>query len=418
MYQVSKTQPEDWVYVSEGGATIVLAYAGLPNADFDGKVLRLRKTAISNTEESQLTDEPDDPTIAFQHGIIAKLIPPQHLPELEVVLLDAAWLKVLSDLRDVDRPVTRRQKDRIDLTRRKGVLATDLIGTADLAVEIKPKWGFLPTPTHLSPSTVSVKTQTCRFCRHNYLRSNKGKDIPSTYCPLDLYSGNRERVAKAVHDLWSGWCASDGSLNNCRLFAKGKMVKMSDPSAMKLLSESLATEGELSHLESSFTNAILDLLIDSPVLRTISYLQRSLDPLDIEGLATLCRRSHHTASELASTFSTLASGVPEPYFSDWEDFIHVFKTRYSSWDHTVPNCDHLKHYLMAYLLSATFKDCSIILRPILPSGKSSSGGTVTIIDLDVKSMGSLAKWEKLDREIVEFYREVKEPKRCVDARIA
>lgn len=51
------------------------------------------------------------------------------------------------------------------------------------------------------------------------------------YCPLDLYSGDEKRVTTALRRLWSAWIASDGTVNNIRLFANGKLL---DPNDVRL----------------------------------------------------------------------------------------------------------------------------------------------------------------------------------------
>lgn len=146
MANILKTHPSDWKYVSEGGATIVLSYIGPSRFPFDGKVLRLRKSKRQHSEvvdqllpfrDSRLDEEPDDPTVDFQLKCMARLIPPEHLPKLETILLDGHWLEELALLQDPHRPQSRREEDGIDLTRKKGVLATDLIGGNELSVEIK-----------------------------------------------------------------------------------------------------------------------------------------------------------------------------------------------------------------------------------------------------------------------------------------
>lgn len=69
----------------------------------------------------------------------------------------------------------------------------------------------------------------------------------------------------------------------------------------------------------------------------------------------------------------------------------------------------MRYRLLAYLLSASFKDCSLILRM-----RPEQAATITVIDLDVKGIDRLAKWAKLDREIVDAYRGVVAPRVCVD----
>ena len=125
--------------MSEGGATIVFSYAGPPHPNFDGTILRLRKflSRQGRYTQSDSESEGDDPIIEYQSKCIERLIPPQYLPRLETVVLDRSWLEALVTLHDSARPEERREKGGIDLERKKGVLATDLVGGNWLAVEIK-----------------------------------------------------------------------------------------------------------------------------------------------------------------------------------------------------------------------------------------------------------------------------------------
>jgi hypothetical protein len=142
---ITSTSPQDWKYISEGAANVVFSYNGDPhrNPYFNGKVLRLRKSASTVipgfplVDQLDDSDEPDDPIIEFQHKIIQRLIPSEYLPRLASISVEASWLQDLAKLCESERPSHRRQKDGIDLTRTKAVLATDLVGTDALAVEIK-----------------------------------------------------------------------------------------------------------------------------------------------------------------------------------------------------------------------------------------------------------------------------------------
>jgi inositol-pentakisphosphate 2-kinase len=136
MADVRHTNPSHWKYVSEGGATIVFSYVGPPHPKFDGTILRLRKIPVTVTD-MQPDNERDDPIIEYQSKCIERLIPPQYLPRLETIVLDRSWLEALVTLHDSARPELRREKDGINLERKKGVLATDLVGGNWLAVEIK-----------------------------------------------------------------------------------------------------------------------------------------------------------------------------------------------------------------------------------------------------------------------------------------
>ena len=98
---VTTTSPKDWMYISEGGATIVFSYTGKSSAEFTGTVIRLRKAPRSNFEDppapvfDQDVEEPDDPSVAFQSRVSSKLVPVEHLPRLEVCHVSRPWLREL-----------------------------------------------------------------------------------------------------------------------------------------------------------------------------------------------------------------------------------------------------------------------------------------------------------------------------------
>ncbi|KAG6820971.1 hypothetical protein H0H93_008600 [Arthromyces matolae] len=411
------TKPQHWRYVSEGGATIVFSYIGPSNSQFDGTVLRLRKAPVASQSTTSIDaeNEPDDPMIVFQKKCMERLIPPEHLPHLESVYVSREWLESLISLHDSERPLDRRAKDQVDLSKTKGVLATDLVGGDWISVEIKPKWGFLPSPTHLSNATRNIKTQTCRFCMHSAMKSNMGETVSLGYCPLDLFSGDKNRVLKAIHDLWDAWIESNGTINNLKIFVHGKRI---GPSNASLMLSDDSREGTTSDgLCDVFSDALLPVLLETPVLRILSTLQRSLDSLDIEGLFQLWRLVEseftHKSTDKADVVAPLPSQTPgspslfssEPDITDWTQFLDIFSS--TELNHSHPASEHLRFYLLAYLLSATFKDCSLIvrldhLRPHVLSPKVKPE-QIMIIDLDPKSMSRLRKWEKLDQEIVQAY---------------
>lgn len=244
---LSKTSPAQWKYISEGGATIVFSYIGPHHAIFTGKALRLRKTSREEGPHKlhPVFDDQPDFSITFQQRIISRLLDPSYLPNLQVVALQAEWIEAFSTYHESFRPQGRRDISTIDCTRRTGVLAPDLIGGSYCAVEVKvnihhnpevpndeflqkPKWGFLPNPIHLSPESNPIKTRTCRTCMHAHLKQIEGVTATIQYCPLDLFSGIKERVETAIEGLWDSWIQSNGSINNLRIFSHGKMVLPTD----------------------------------------------------------------------------------------------------------------------------------------------------------------------------------------------
>ncbi|EIN07104.1 hypothetical protein PUNSTDRAFT_104610 [Punctularia strigosozonata HHB-11173 SS5] len=420
---ISETSPADWSYVAEGGATIVLAYNGPPHPDFNGTVLRARKAPVQpgdrdckpdNGQDPNLdSEEVDDPIVVFQKEVIQRLVPSDALPLLRKIRVEHDWLTELAALVEKDRPKVRRQKDKIDVTRRRAVLATDLVGGNGWAIEIKPKWGFLPSPHHLSPQTRSVKTRTCRFCMHAHFKMiHDGHEPAGDFCPLDLYSGDKLRVTRAVLALWDGWVNSKGSANNLRVFVSGETIHPDNDDSINRLAALILPKGHALDtiiLRQRFAASVVSALMQSSVLPTLSRLQRKLDVLDIEGLEKLWEAVHGDGiSETALSFSA-ASG--EPSLQEWRSFLEEYLAGHETMDHAHPDPAKLRYYTLAYLLSMSFKDCSIIVRPADGQIKAS----VSVIDLDAKSVKKLSQWAKLDRQIVTTYGTVGNKKLCADA---
>ncbi|OCH86905.1 hypothetical protein OBBRIDRAFT_890169 [Obba rivulosa] len=439
LMSVVSTSPQDWRYIAEGGATIVFAYVGPAHPAFDGTVLRLRKSFHNATSAEIVEDvqnshfeEPDDPSIVFQRAIIARLVTPAHLPRLEPVLVNRPWLECLEILWNGQRPAQRRALDRIDVTRRKAVLAENLVKGDGWAVEIKPKWGFLPTPAYLSDATKTIKTRVCRFCMQSHHAVSEKQVVASGYCPLDLYSGESTRISRALGALWDTWILSSGGVNNLRIFVEGEPLRpiSENPDSIRPLAERLSYGStsaipDLTNLRQKFISSLLLVLLDSPILGILSTLQRTLDSLDIEGLSALWTQVHTSID--SDTPRRFGEGAAEPTFEEWSQFIDMYLARTPEAD-TGPtvqsNTAQLRYHLLAYLLSATFKDCSVIVR-MLPPGPAEQTGdgrewnaSAYLIDLDVKSISRLAKWERLDRWIVERYAQTGDTRICVDARAA
>ncbi|KAI0094412.1 inositol-pentakisphosphate 2-kinase [Irpex rosettiformis] len=402
---VSVTSPADWKYISEGGSSIVFSYAGPASPYFTGTALRLRKTSTASGQvdlpvlhDTPDEEEPDDPTIVFQRRVTQRLVPEEYLPRLVSANVTEPWLSELHEIHNEHRPQARRGKDGIAVKKAKAVLADDLVGGEGFVVEIKPKWGFLPSSVHLSPRSKLTKTTTCRFCMHAHLKSTDGKDVSLGYCPLDLFSGDKVRVMKAMHNLWDAWIGSSGQVNNLRVFVGGTMLKPTS-----LVRPQHFGDPTLSDLRDAFTAALLPALLQTPILQKLSNLQQTLDPLDIEGLTALWSEASETA------IPPLGQGLAEPTLSDWDAFLDVYHTKHSTMDHDHPDVANLRYYCLAYLLSASFKDCSIMIR-VKPGGETS----VAVIDLDVKPIDRLHKWALLDAEIVQAYEGIAEPTKCVD----
>jgi inositol-pentakisphosphate 2-kinase len=187
-------------------------------------------------------------------------------------------------------------------------------------------------------------------------------------------------------------------------------------------------------MRGAFIDALGRMLDDSPLLAKLSLLMRSLDGLDVEGVEKLWKEAKHFS--MVGLSPPIAADEDEPSLDDWEKFVAEYLEHgpyISSDPHPTspPREEDLRYWLTSYLMSATFKDCSVMLR--FPPGKVTEEWTfenearnvdmplMTTIDLDPKSMRRLQKWFDLDREIVNAYASaVKEGRAqgvCVDARL-
>lgn len=61
---------------------------------------------------------------------------------------------------------------------------------------------------------------------HAHLKASQGaSDVSLGYCPLDLFSGDRVRVTRALHTLWTIWLDTGAAVNNLRVFVGGRQLK-------------------------------------------------------------------------------------------------------------------------------------------------------------------------------------------------
>ncbi|GAA5829919.1 hypothetical protein JCM5353_006113 [Sporobolomyces roseus] len=395
---LESTSPLDWNHLAEGGANLVLSYSGSQPL-YDGRVLRLRKR--KKLQHTTIAGQAD---LDFAKEIIEPLLGTDQIAEMGLIQLDREWLRRLSEVlvKRGSRSKEREDEDEIDLEGQFGVIAEDLVGGGGgiqgvIAFEIKPKWGFLPSSNHLSYSTSSIKTTYCRFCMHRYYRTNSINEHEEGYCPLDLCSGDSMRVRKAIDSLFSIWETSQGEANNFRIFMNGQAIRPNDSSAVASTFDLISNHFEPPQIDRSLRSIVPSLLVpaleSSPLLSTLSHLQSSLGSLDIEGLTSLI--SSQSVIDFHSPSGDLTPLGPQPSIEEWRSFLTSFQSS-SPLD--------LRQSILSFLLSATFKDCSIIVRFAQDRETKEIETKVKAIDLDPKPIKKLGSWLKLDQEIVKSWK--------------
>lgn len=161
-------------------------------------------------------------------------------------------------------------------------------------------------------------------------------------------------------------------------------------------------------LSEAFVGYLLPFVLKTPVFKMLSRLQRTLDALDIEGLFGLYALCQPSASN-----PPLEKMFPDPTIDDWEHFVDTYldNSFQSTLNSERPDAKQLHYYTMAFLMSASFKDCSVIIR----SPKADEvPNSITVIDLDPKGMDRLRKWYDLDRKLGTSFEDDAQ-KRCIDA---
>lgn len=140
----------------------------------------------------------------------------------------------------------------------------------------------------------------------------------------------------------------------------------------------------------------MPILIASPLLRTLSTLQATLDSLDIEGVNS--QLNLHLEDDSKPPSPVLAS---QPALEEWMAWLAARSEAGQGGSTSTKE----RELLLSYLLSATFKDCSIFIR-LAPSAQD-DGGTdkpscsvsVKAIDLDPKLLARLPQYFEQDRNI-------------------
>lgn len=180
--------PDGWVFAYEGGAHILFRHTQ-PDSRFEGKLLRLAKwnqhtlpilkkhQAVQDTFLPLLTTDNDEDLVV----------------PTELVKIGAT---VLGHLQTDQVETNTKRGSTLDLEETHGTLLEDLNADPSvLLLDFKPKW--------LSQSPTAPKdANTCRTCALRRLRKKYPKTKPC-FCPLDLSSGKKERVYRAVTALLS-----------------------------------------------------------------------------------------------------------------------------------------------------------------------------------------------------------------------
>nr|4AXD_A Chain A, INOSITOL-PENTAKISPHOSPHATE 2-KINASE [Arabidopsis thaliana] len=419
----------DWIYRGEGGANLVLAYAG-SSPLFVGKVIRIQKArrndkAIKNSngvvsvltsdeqhlwrENNELISSPNKEVLEqrYVQNVIIPLLGPKHVDAGVRVSVSKEFLECVDKKVTKQRPLARVNAANVDTSHDSALILNDhslfsqgiTSGGDCISVEIKPKCGFLPTSRFIGKENM-LKTSVSRFKMHQLLKLEYIEiSEESEYDPLDLFSGSKERVLEAIKALYST------PQNNFRVFLNGSLILggsgestgRTSPEIGYAFEDALKgfIQSEDGHRTECFLQLVSDAVYGSGVLDRLLEIQK-LDKLDIEGAihcyydiinqpCPICREGRPLEAELSL--------------------------------HALPLDESLK-IVKEYLIAATAKDCSIMISfqsrnawDSEPSGDYVSlkptnqtfDYKVHFIDLSLKPLKRMESYYKLDKKIISFY---------------
>ncbi|XP_031477879.1 inositol-pentakisphosphate 2-kinase-like isoform X1 [Nymphaea colorata] len=426
---------DDWLYRGEGAANLVLGYSGSSSA-FVGKVIRVPKASLKKSEavtsatiltthEQLLWKDMPELVICSSKEMISHFFALHVMcPLLGYTHTDAGRLVRVSKefLEEVEkriiglRPVWRVDAAKVNTFCDYALLMSDhslfshglLSESHCIAVEVKPKCGFLPFSSFIAEAN-AIKKKVSRFKMHQALKFHQGEISElSLYDPLGLFSGSRERMSHAIESLFTT------PQNNFRVFLDGLLIygglggySEATCSLMDACERGKEFVGMLDGVIkasndmrlSSFIELVTEAFHHSGVLNKLLEVQK-LDLFDIEGAI-------HAYYDIISQPCNICKNLHD------EEMIQR-----CSFFHSLPLEESLK-IVREYLISVTAKDCSVMIsfQPrrdgemddiydsiYLTSTSQSFNYKVHFIDLDMKPLKKMVYHYELDQKITSCYR--------------
>ncbi|GJQ71342.1 hypothetical protein Trydic_g11076 [Trypoxylus dichotomus] len=309
--QPPKKEPkQEWIYRGEGNANLVIS---LPDKR---QILRIRKTDKPKTffvwlfnwlsdflywdTKNELNVDNQD--LKFYKQVMMPLLG-QFVCEATPIFMSRKQTHDLNSAIAQCRPGFRKHKK---LQFGRATFFTDFaflpknldsfrLSGATYAIEIKPKQGWIP---------VLSRQTKCQFCQNQYLKLQKGqiKKI-SGYCPLDLFSGEKPRMIKAIKSLIYN------PQNNFKIFRNGVFVYGEQASIdvfYEVMREMLYSDDKMS------TYSLLEEFCDILYTTLIKQIDKQYaDHKCIELYQTIEPSDKHSATTIAYDPENLSCALPE-----------------------------------------------------------------------------------------------------------
>ncbi|CDW86190.1 UNKNOWN [Stylonychia lemnae] len=352
--------PDQWTYYNEGNNNIILRYIGSNNI-LSSKILRIRK----NNNVQYYTDPTLFPLEEYNKLFIEKVfmshpILSKYLQEFEYVTLTQEFLKIidsrLNDSKECDRSKINSLST-LDLSCPSAMLATNFSSQPEptddiklqkvISFETKPKSGvveYVPTSvkSYIEQNESELQNFNTKqdmkekficneFTKYHIMqvsRKYKGKlNNLSKYCPRDFF--NKESLSKSLRDL-----IDDRQIYG-RLFMNGEELFEVEDDLLYLISDFL--------LESNIINAVFD--FQKFCMHSMEYVLDCYNKVAKYLLDETTREQHFD--------------IIRRIFNNFE-FAKNNELANQQCDQN--NQEQLWNVIIGYLISATAKDFTIIMR--------------------------------------------------------
>ncbi|KXN72392.1 hypothetical protein CONCODRAFT_4836 [Conidiobolus coronatus NRRL 28638] len=384
MFELNKIK-----YINEGNQNLAVSINS-NDAHYIGKVLRLTKIETEKLETQNLAKlEADiDFQYKFYKDILSALIPEANLPKIDIVELNSELLQQINDQIESYRPESRKDKV-INYKLSRCLLMDNLIFEGGLSFEVKPKWGFL---NH--NQLVASSNEYCRYCKHKLCK----EDHYSNYCPINLY--NNIDLQKSIDDLLDS-VKLDCGFKNLKFFELNKILNFNE--VLDEWSKLIELEDK-TILETSLKAILSQIFENTKIFNLLQNLQSKLDPIGIRKIYELLIQTEIVDLKVLKDKLTNTQYILECVNYFLNECPIISKDLISN---DVEFCYKLT---VAYIISNTFKDCSLIFNLSLFNTGSDNeciefelndkiikfNLEIGVVDLDLKNVSKLKHWYDLE----------------------
>lgn len=389
----------EWEYLNEGASSYVFISSDKQY------VLRCQKMCKSFKYGNSYKYK-------FNEQIISKLIDHKYLPKRHLLQINK---EIIIGLEKKLISLTRKRPfypiyDNDSTVEIMQNLTNCFTTFNQITIEIKPKWSFLTSGENY-----------CRYCKHKQLKIKENSTYKSTFCPLDIFSRCPHRVRRALISLY------EFPNNNMKIYHNNSIINKISDDVFRTLHLTSKTE--------SFFDLLMKILFDDHT----NSLNNEILPNDeiCSSYNNYCscslvneHRKNNNIFDVINFYQRLSK-------QDINDIYNLLKNTYDSklsnityedvcWDTftenlKIKNIDDQYSIISSFLLSTTFKDCSVMISIacddyILPKDHNDTFSTILyndikylyafkIIDTDPRTIDDIPRLYELNKKINSLFQE-------------